>query len=274
MPAATVTTLGVIAGNRSLPLEFARLAREQGVERLVAVAFEGETQPELIEFVDDLVWVRVGQLGKLIDALTSRGVRHCVMVGQVAPRNLFDLRPDLRALKLLWRLKEKNAHTIFGAIAEELARDGVELIEATPWLAPLMPATGFRLGPAPSAELEADLAFGLRIAKETSRLDIGQSVVVKQGAVLAVEAWEGTDACLRRGGELAGPKGGAVGVKVAKASHDLRFDLPCIGAQTIEACVAARYAGFGFEAGRTLLLEREQVTRLVERHRLPIVALS
>src|SRR2546426_11491927 len=123
-------TIGIIAGNRSLPLLFARQARSMGVRRLIAVAFEGETNPELAELVDDIVWLKVGQLSKMISAFTDRGVKHCVMLGQIAPKNLFDLRPDLRAMTLLLKLREKNAHSIFGAIADELRKDGVELIEA------------------------------------------------------------------------------------------------------------------------------------------------
>ena len=140
-------SLGLIAGNRSLPLEFARQARAAGVKRLVAVAFENETDAALAPLVDEIVWLKVGQLSKMIAAFTGRGIRQCVMVGQIAPKNLYDLRPDLRAMGVLLRLKEKNAHTIFGAIAEELKKDGVELIEATPWLKPLMPAGRFSAGP-------------------------------------------------------------------------------------------------------------------------------
>src|SRR5437899_12034336 len=124
-------TLGIIAGSRSLPLLLARQARAMGVQRLVAVAFENETDPALAELVDKIVWLRVGQLSKLVRAFTENGVKHCVMAGQVAPKNLFDLRPDLRATALLLKLKEKNAHSIFTAIADELKGEGVELIEAT-----------------------------------------------------------------------------------------------------------------------------------------------
>ena len=207
-------SLGIIAGNRSLPLMFARQARSMGVKRLIAVGFENETSPELASLVDEIIWLRVGQLSKMISAFTKREIKQCVMVGQIAPKNLFDLRPDLRAMGLLLRLKEKNAHTIFGAIADELQKDGVELIEATPWLKPLMLNTGFLLGPKLSEEQRSDVAFGFRIAKEISRLEIGQSVVVKNGTVLAVEGFEGTDECLKRGGALAGKEGGAVAVKV------------------------------------------------------------
>jgi len=266
--------LGLIAGNRSLPLEFARLARQSGLRRVVAVAFEGETDPALAELVDEVVWLRVGQLGRMIAAFTDRGLRHCVMLGQIAPRNLFDLRPDLRAVKLLFRLKEKNAHTLFGGIADELRKDGVELIEATPWLKPLMPAAGFALGRPLNREHEADLAYAFRLAKEVSRLDIGQTVVVKDGAVLAVEGFEGTDQCLARGGQLAGPKGGAVAVKVAKAGHDMRFDIPTGGLKTVETCAASGVTVLAVEAGRTLLLEREQVTVFLAKHRLTLTTVG
>ncbi len=271
---ATLDTLGIIAGNRSLPLMFAKEARRQGVKRLVAVAVEGETDPTLATLVDEIVWLKVGQLSKMIAAFTSRGVKYCVMTGQIAPKNLFDLRPDLRALTLLLRLRERNAHTLFGAIADELQREGVELIEATPWLKPLMPGSGFRLGPELSAAQQADVDFGFRIAKEVSRLEIGQTVVVKDGTVLAVEGFEGTDKCLARGGELAGPAGGAVAVKVAKEKHDLRFDIPCLGPQTLETCAGARIAALAFEAGKSLLLEQETCAQLARKHKLAVTTVG
>ncbi|MBI2948597.1 MAG: UDP-2,3-diacylglucosamine diphosphatase LpxI [Verrucomicrobia bacterium] len=268
------STLGLIAGNRSLPLIFARHARGLGVKRLVTVAFDGETDPALAPLVDDIVWLKVGQLAKLIEAFKQHNVTRCVMLGQIAPKNLFDIRPDFRAMTMLLKLKEKNAHTIFGAIADELKKEGIELIEPTPWLAPAMPNAGFRVGPDLSSAHRSDLDFGFRIAKEISRLEIGQTVVVKDGAVLAVEGFEGTDACLKRGGELAGQEGGAVAIKVAKEKHDLRFDIPCIGPQTIEICAAARIRVLGVEAGKTLLLEREQIEQLTRRHGLTLTTVG
>ena len=217
------------------------------MKRLVAVAFEGETDPQLAALVDDIVWLRVGQLSKMITAFTDRGVTQCIMAGQISPKNLFDLRPDLRAMALLFKLKERNAHTIFGAIADELKKDGVELIEQ-PWLKPLMPGANFSLGPKLSAEQQADIAFGIGSPRKC-RAEIGQLVVVKNGTVLAVEGFEGTDKCLARGGELAGKGGGAVAVKVAKESHDLRFDIPCIGPQTLETCAAARISVLALKRG-------------------------
>lgn len=267
-------TLGIIAGDRSLPLELARLARAAGIRRLVAAAFEGETNPALAPLVDEIVWLKVGQLSKLIEVFSSRGIRQCVMAGQLAPKNIFDIRPDLRGLALLMRLKEKNAHTVFGAVADELMRDGVELIEATPWLKPIMPGTGFHLGAKVSAEQQADVELGYRLAKEVSRLEIGQIVVMKDGIVLAVEAFEGTDRCLTRGGELAGKNGGAVAVKLAKEKHDLRFDIPTVGARTLEVCAAAKIAVLAFEASRTLLLDREEIEHIARKHKIAVLTVG
>jgi hypothetical protein len=269
---ATPKTLGIIAGNRDLPRLLAREARAAGVSRLVAVAMQGETEATLADHVDDLIWIKVGQLGKLIKSFKNAGVAQCVMVGQIAPSNLFNLRPDFRAIKLMAGLDKKNAHTIFGAIADELAKDGIELIEATPWLRPAMPEKGFAIGPSLTPDQSAGIKFGLRVANEVAGLDIGQTVVVKDGAVLAVEGWEGTDACLARGGELAGKAGGGIAVKVAKRGHDFRFDIPCLGAKTLETCAASRLAVLAFEAGHTLLLDREEVEKAARRHGIAVVA--
>jgi len=264
----------MIAGNRTLPLEFARQARRAGVKRLVALAFEGETEPALASLVDEIVWLKVGQLSDLISAFTDRGISQCVMVGQIAPRNLYEVRPDLRAMAMLLRLKEKNAHTIFSAIAGELKKDGVELVDGMPWLKPLMPGVGFSLGPKLSAEQRGDVEFGFRIAKEMTRLEVGQTVVVKRGTVLAVEAFEGTDKCLARGGQLAGRDGGAVAVKVAKKGHDLRFDIPCVGLQTLETCAANRVGVLALEAEKTLVLEQELCAHFADRHNVAVTAIG
>jgi DUF1009 family protein len=176
-------------------------------------------------------------------------------------------------MSLLFRLKEKNAHTIFGAIADELKKDGVELIEATPWLKPLMPQAGFHLGRELSDEQRADVEFGFRIAREVSRMEIGQTVVVKKGAVLAVEAFEGTDKCLARGGGLAGKDGGAVAVKVPKVNHDMRFDIPCIGLQTLETCANAGISVLALEAGKTLLLEQGACGQLAKKSMISVTTI-
>jgi hypothetical protein len=267
-------SIGIIAGSRSLPRLFAGEARKAGVRRIIAVGFEGETDPSLAGEVDEIVWVKVGQLGRLIKAFATRGITKCVMLGQVAPKNLFHVQPDIRGAALLFRLKERNAHTIFGAIADELARDGVTLVSAAPWMKNFMPGAGFVRGLPPGEERMEDVNFGLSIAKAVSRLEIGQTVVVKQGTVLAVEGFEGTDACLIRGGQLAGKSGGATAVKVAKENHDMRFDIPCIGYTTLENCHKSGVAALAFEAGRTLLLDQHQWEPLLRKWKMTLLSVS
>jgi len=262
----------LIAGGLSLPIETARLLKAAGNRKLVVVAFDGETDPALQPLADEWTSLKVGQLSKMIRFFKSHGIRQCIMAGRIAPKNLFDVRPDLRAAALLFRLKEKNAHTIFGGIGEELKKDGIELITAVPWLGPIMPQAGYTLGaPLKPSHLE-DVAFGFRIAKEVSRLEIGQSVVVKEGTVLAVEGFEGTDTCLQRGGDLAGSKGGGIGVKVAKNDHDMRFDIPCIGLNTIETCLQHKMRALAFEPGKILLLERDLIQSRLTRESFTLLA--
>ena len=263
--------MGLIAGSRRLPFVFAGEARRRG-RRVAAVGFEGETDPALTTEVDQMTWVRVGQLGKMIDALKDHGVRECVMLGQIAPNNLFNLRPDLKAMALLLRLKEKNAHTIFGAIADEMAKEGVRLVDPLEWLGEWMPGPGFSVGKRLDEREESDVAYGFRIAREIARLEIGQSVVVKEGTTLAVEGFEGTDACLERGGKLAGKSGGAVAVKLAKVGHDVRFDLPCVGPRTIEVCARSGVRVLAFEPGRTILLDRPEAEALAVKSGISLVA--
>jgi hypothetical protein len=263
--------LGLIAGSGLYPLLLARAARRGGVGQIVAVAFENETSPEIAQAADHVEWMKVGQLGRLIRAFTDRGVREAVMAGQVAPANLFrNIRPDLRAVALLARLKVKNAETIFGAIAEELKQDGVTLLPATTFMEEYLAPAGALTKRKPTGEQERDMAFGLRIAKAVSAFDIGQTVVVKAGAVLAVEAFEGTDECIRRGAALAGERGGAVVVKVTKPAQDMRFDVPVVGCATVERCAAGRVAVLAVEAGRTLVLDREATLAAADRAKLVI----
>lgn len=263
--------IGLIAGSRRLPFVFAAEARRRG-QRVAAVGFEGETDPSLEREVDRMTWVRVGQLGKMIDALKDHGVKECVMLGQIAPNNLFNLRPDLKAMALLLRLKEKNAHTIFGAIGEEMEKEGIRLVDPLGWLGAWMPGAGFAVGPKLDAREESDVVYGFRIAREIARLEIGQSVVVKDGTTLAVEGFEGTDACLERGGKLAGKSGGAVAVKLAKVGHDVRFDLPCVGPRTIEVCARSGVRVLAFEPGRTILLDRPEAEVVAAKSGVTIVA--
>ena len=264
--------LAIIAGNGSYPHAMVRGARAAGVKRIVACAFENETSEDLAGLVDQIEWMRVGQLGRMLRFLKASGARQAVMSGQIAPKNLFDLRPDIKALLLLGKLRERNAESIFGAIADSMQEAGVELIAATSYMEEALAPSGLVAGPAPSRKTLADLEFGMRIAKETSRLDIGQTVVVKRGTVLAVEAFEGTNAAVLRGGQL-GKKEASM-VKVSKPRQDLRFDVPVIGPVTIQIAVEAMLTAVGVEAGKTLLLERERLEQLAASHSISVVGLE
>ncbi len=262
--------IGMIAGNGIYPETFARAARRAGIETLVAAAFVDETEPHLADRVDEIEWLRVGQLGRMIKFFKKHGIENVVMVGQIAPKNLFDLRPDLRLVKMLSKVKERNAETLFGAIAGELEKDGIGLLPATTFLGDLLPPPGSVCGPILTAEQENDADFGFRIAKETSRLDIGQTVVVKNGTVLAVEAFEGTNEAVKRGGALG--KGGAMMVKVSKPNQDLRFDVPVVGPETIKTAAEAGVNAIIVESGMTLLLGKEEVVELCDSYKVSIVA--
>jgi len=263
--------LGIIAGSGAYPILLAKSARQAGVKKIIAAGFTGETAPALENSVDEIHWMRVGQLGRLVSCFRSAGVRHCMMAGQIAPKNLFDFRPDWKALLMIARLKRRNAETIFSAVADELAQIGVELLPATTFLDDSLAQPGLIAGRALSRREESDVAFGFQIAKEVSRLDIGQTVVVKGGTIVAVEAFEGTNEAIKRGGALA--QKGAVLVKVAKPNQDMRFDVPVIGRETARVAAEAGVRVIGVEAGRTLLLEKDDLLALAARANLSIVGL-
>jgi DUF1009 family protein len=214
--------------------------------------------------------MRVGQLGKLISHFRSAGVANAIMAGQIAPKNLFDLRPDWKTLLLLARLKRRNAESIFAAIGEELARSGITLLPATSFLEDCLTPAGLVAGRKLTHREEDDVAFGFEIAREVSRLDIGQTVIVKNGTVLAVEGFEGTNETIKRGGALGGKN--AIMVKVAKPSQDMRFDVPVIGVATIEVAAEAHLRVIAVEAQRTLLLEKDALIDAAARANLSIVA--
>jgi hypothetical protein len=192
------------------------------------------------------------------------------MAGQIAPKNLFDLRPDLRALLLLGKMKQRNAESIFAAIADELARINIDLLPATTFLENSLAAAGLIAGAKLSRREEEDVDLGWQMAKEIARLDIGQTVIVKNGTVVAVEAFEGTNDAIKRGGALA--REGAVMVKVAKPNQDMRFDVPVIGVETLRVAAEAKLRVIAVEAGKTLLLERDAVVNLADRLKISIVA--
>jgi DUF1009 family protein len=263
-------SLGIIAGNGRYPVLLAEAARARGVKRIVIVGFSGETAEEVEKLADHYTRLRVGQLGGLCSYFRDQKITQAIMAGQIAPGNLFDLLPDLKGALLLARLKERNAETIFAAIAEELKSVGVELLPATTFLEDSLPEPGHIAGPKLSDSQLADVALGFRIAKQTSRMDIGQSVVIKKGTVLAVEAFEGTDAAMERGGRLG--KGGVVLVKVSKPDQDFRFDVPVVGTRTMERARDSEVKVIACEARRTLLLDRKLVEAQAARWKISLYA--
>jgi UDP-2,3-diacylglucosamine hydrolase len=262
--------LGIIAGNGVYPRLLADAARKAGVKKIIAAAFTNETDPVLAQHVDVIEWMRVGQLNRLLKFFNEHKVHYAVMAGQIAPKNLFDLRPDLKALMLLGKLKQRNAESIFAAIADELARIDVDLLPATTFLEDSLASPGLIAGAKLNRREEEDVDLGWKMAKEIARLDIGQTVIVKNGTVVAVEAFEGTSDAIRRGGALA--REDAVMIKVAKPNQDMRFDVPVIGVETIRVAAEAKLRVIAVEAGKTLLLEREAIAGLAVHSKLSIIA--
>lgn len=254
--------LFLIAGSGDYPRLVIEGARKVGVTRIAMAVFEGETDPTLAAMVDVTFPMRVGQLSKLLEAARESGATRALMAGQITPSHLFNLRPDFKALVLLAKLKERNAESLFGAVGAEMTKVGVNLISATTFLDDHLATLGLIAGPRLKPRHVEDLDYGFRIAKETSRLDIGQTVVVKNGTVLAVEAFEGTNEAIRRGGKLG--KGAATLVKVSKPNQDMRFDVPVVGTKTLEVAAEAGIRVIGVEAGSTILLNRPKVCALAE----------
>jgi DUF1009 family protein len=245
-------------------------ARKTGVKKIIAAAFTNETDPVLAQHVDLIEWMRVGQLNRLLKFFNQNKVHHAIMAGQIAPKNLFDLRPDVKALMLLGKLKQRNAESIFAAIADELINVDVDLLPATTFLEDSLATAGLIAGAKLSRQEEEDVDLGWQMAKEIARLDIGQTVIVKNGTVVAVEAFEGTNEAIRRGGTLA--REDAVMVKVAKPNQDMRFDAPVIGVETIRVAAEARLRVIAVEAEKTLLLERDAIVDFAERAKISVVA--
>ena len=249
--------LGLIAGNGQFPFLVADAARRQG-RRVVAVAIREETFPDLESRVDALHWVSLGQLGRALDALKKEGVTEAVMAGQVKHRQIFSgIVPDLKMMALLARLAVKNTDSLIGAVADFLAREGIQLLPSTALLADQMAAAGPMTRRRPSREEREDVAYGRRIALALAGMDLGQTVVVKERAAVALEAMEGTDEVIRRAGRIAGP--GTTVVKVAKPRQDMRFDVPVVGMATVEVMREAASTVLAVDAGRTLLLDKERV---------------
>jgi hypothetical protein len=265
----TPDALGIIAGSGVYPLLLADAARTAGVRKIIVAAFTDETSPEITNHADEIEWLRVGQLGKLLNFFREANLRDAIMAGQIAPGNLFSLRPDFKAMFLLARLKQRNAESIFGAIADQLGEVGVELLPATTFLDHLLAPNELIAGPKLKEREEEDIRFGFEIARQLSALDVGQTIVVKNGTVLAVEAFEGTNEAIKRGGSLG--KKNAIVIKVTKPNQDMRFDVPVIGTETLRIAAEARVRAIAVEAGRTLLLEKAALIAEADRAKISLL---
>ncbi|KMY66445.1 hypothetical protein AAU61_14785 [Desulfocarbo indianensis] len=255
--------IGLIAGTSQFPLLFAKAARAKGY-KVVAVAIEGETFPQLAGEVDEITWVKLGKLGKLLKAFHQAGVQRAVMAGGVKKTRMFkDVKPDLKALGLVSHLRHLADDGLLRTFAGYLAEQGIEIIASHELVPELLAREGQYTRRGPSRDERDDLELGWRLSAELGRLDIGQCLVLKGKVVIAVEALEGTDACIRRGGELAGP--GVVVVKRCKTIQDLRFDLPSVGADTVAAMNSAGAACLCIEAGRTLVFDREAMVAAADQ---------
>ncbi len=261
----------ILAGRGSYPFEMARGARQAGVKKIAVLALRGAASRGLKSLADEFQWLGVGEVERGLAWAKAHAGAAMVMAGGVSPLALFQTRFDALSKRLLHELPVKNAHTIFGRLAEVIEENGTRVLPASSFMEDAIPAAGVLTRRAPAPAEDADIALGHRVALGMSNLDIGQTLVVHGGMVTAVEALEGTNAAIRRGGKLA--KGGVV-VKVAKDGHDMRFDIPVIGHETIPVLRKARISALAIQAGRTLILERDKVITLANRANIAIVALD
>jgi DUF1009 family protein len=262
-----MTRLGLIAGNGRFPFLVLDAARRAG-HQVAIIALQEETFPEITAIAArppaaDLHWISLGQLGKCIKVLKAAGVTQAVMAGQVKHTKLFaDIIPDLTLAGVLMRLKSKSTDALISGIADVLRTNGIELIDSTAFLAPLLAREGVLTRRGPDEEEQRDLAFGYRVCDAIAAMDIGQTIAVKSAAVVAVEAMEGTDAVIARAGQLAG--GGVRIVKVAKPNQDMRFDVPVVGVPTIEAMTKAGASILSVDAGKTLMIDGDAIIRAAD----------
>jgi UDP-2,3-diacylglucosamine hydrolase len=267
-----VKKLGLIAGNGRFPLIFAAEAKRAGY-RVTAVAHRGETDAAIEQAADEVTWIYVGQLGKIIKTFQRSEVTEAVMAGGIRKVKLFgNFRPDFRGARFLAKIKSREDDALLRGIAAELAEDGIQILESTLCVPHIISTEGVLTKRAPRPDEWDDIRLGFRTAKEIGRLGIGQTVIVKKQVVLAVEAVEGTDGAIQRGGTLA--KSGCVVVKVSKPQQDLRFDVPAIGVDTVRCLLEARASVLAVEAGRTILLEKEKLLEQADLHGISIVGVS
>ena len=263
--------IGLIAGNRKFPLLFAASAKKKNC-KIIAVAIKGDTSPKLKKFVDKIYWLKLSEFQKMFEIFQAEAVEGVVMAGQISPCRLFS-KETLRSPELsqiLDTLKDKKADTLFGAVAKKLEAAGLILLDSTTFIEEYLPKKGTLTKQEPDFNTWEDVYFGLSLAKAVANLDIGQTVAVKTKAIVAVEAFEGTDNLIRRAGKIG--RGKVVIVKVSKPKQDMRFDIPVIGLNTIKNLIRAKCNCLAFEAGKTLFIDREESIRLADRQGISIVA--
>ncbi|MDD3617833.1 MAG: UDP-2,3-diacylglucosamine diphosphatase LpxI [Desulfobulbaceae bacterium] len=266
------SVIGLIAGGGRFPLLFAEAARARG-KKVVAVGHLSDSLPELEQAVDVVCWVKLGQLGRIISFFHKQGVREAVFAGTITKTRIFrDVLPDFKGLSLWNRIDARQDDAILRAVAGALEQEGIRILASTCYLDHLLFPKGVLTRKKPSAEQLEDIRFGWRAAREIGRLDIGQCVVVRDRVVMAVEAIEGTDAAIRRGGELA--RSGAVAVKVKKPTQDFRFDLPATGVGTIETLAGVRGRVLAVEAGQSLVFDRQEMVAAADRAGIVVVGLE
>ena len=261
---------GLIAGNGKFPFLVVEGARRAGAELAVA-AIREETDPAIERVAGRVTWVGIGQLGRMIRFFKREGVEKAIMAGQVRHVQIFSgAVPDVRMLRMLLGLPRRNTDALIGGVAAELAREGIELIDSTYFLQDQLASEGVLSRRAPDERERGDIEYGLEVAREIARLDLGQTIVVRSRACVAVEAMEGTDATVRRAGTLA--RGRLTVVKVAKPGQDMRFDVPVVGVPTVETMAEAGATCLCVTAGKTLLFDREEMLGLADRRRIAVVA--
>lgn len=274
---------GLIAGNGRFPFMVVAGARRAGVSLSVA-AIREETDPSIEAEVERLTWVGIGQLGKMIRFFKGEGVEKAIMAGQVKHVQIFSRAvPDARMLKMLLKLPRRNTNSLIGAVAAELASEGIDLIDSTYFLQDYLPTPGNLTQRKPTAAEQADVEYGLEIAREMAGLDLGQTIVVRGKACVAIEAMEGTDETIKRAGELLRGRaqtqkrlrlssGALTVLKLSKPDQDMRFDVPVVGVPTIETMIEAGATCLCISAGKTLMFDRNEMMALAHKHKIAIVA--
>ena len=263
---------GLIAGNGKFPFLVAEGARRAGAS-LAVVAIKEETDPKIDEVADAVTWVGIGQLGKMLSFFKEQGVEKAIMAGQVKHVQIFSgAMPDMRMVKMLWNLPRRNTDALIGAVAAELAKEGIELIDSTYFIHDQLAPEGTLTKRKPADHERENIEYGLDIAHRIAGLDLGQTIVIRSRACVAIEAMEGTDATIRRAGELANGK--LTVVKVAKPDQDMRFDVPVVGVPTVQAMIDAGATCLSITAGKTLIFDRDEMLALADKNKIAIVGRS